>query len=370
MTSRLTAAGLCGLAAGLFALQCSAHHEILAKFDDTKPMTLTGVVTDVDWRNPHVHVFMNVKDADGDVANWAVELENTVLLRKSGWRSSTVQPGDALNVQGIVARDGSRQIWGESVRLSGGRRVLFVKDTTPIPPVQPRPAPHWPDGVPMLGAHDMSGGYWGYPTKTALVQDGAHVAMDEYGLLKNAADASKVAPMQPWALALYERRQQRYLRDDPMYLSCKPGGVRQFQSPLGVQFIEDRARQRIIVAIGGGDQNYRIIYLDGRKAVGQVGGDDDNPLFYGRSVGKWEGDTLVVETTDFNERFWFTNGGLPHTSLLHLTERFSWPNYDTLHYEVTVDDPGAYTKPWTASWDLRWVGGEDLPVYFCQDNRP
>ena len=204
-----------------------------------------------------------------------------------------------------------------------------------------------------------------------LIQDGANVAMDAYGALRNIDDAAKVAPLQPWALGVYVHRQQRNLRDDPMFIDCKPpGGVRQFQSPLGVQFVEDHARQRIFVLMGSGNHNYRIIYLDGREAVGQVGGDDDNPLFFGRSVGKWQGDTLVVETTGFNEGFWFTNGGLPHTNLLHLTERFSRPNLDTLHYEVTVDDPGAYSKPWSSSWDLRWVGGEELPVFFCQDNRP
>ena len=93
--------------------------------------------------------------------------------------------------------------------------------------------------------------------------------------------------MQPWALALYIERQRRFLQDDPMYLNCKPpGGPRQFQLPYGVQFVEDRERQRIFVLIGSGNSNYRIIYTDGRGQKGQVGGDDDNPLYYGRSVGQ------------------------------------------------------------------------------------
>jgi hypothetical protein len=356
----------------LCASSASAHHAIAAKFDDTKPAELTGVVTLVDWRNPHVHVFLNAKGKDGVVQNWAVELDSAVALERSGWKPDSVKPGDELAVDGILARDGTRQVWGESVKFAASdRKVLFATDLKPIPPDAKRPAPHWPDGVPILGSPDSTDGYWGFPTSTALVQDGATVAMDESGLLKNIADASKVAPFQPWALALYENRQRRHLQDDPMFLDCRPpGGVRQFQSPLGVQFIEDRERQRVFVLMGSGNHNYRILYLDGREPVGQVGGDDDNPLFYGRSVGKWEGDTLVIETGGFNEAFWFTNGGLPHTNMLHLTERFSRPDFDTLHYEVTVEDPGAYTKPWKASWDLRWVGGEELPIYFCQDNRP
>ena len=98
--------------------------------------------------------------------------------------------------------------------------------------------------------------------------------------------------------------------------------------------------------------------------------DDDNPLYYGRAVGKWEGDTLVINTAGFNEDFWFTNGGLPHTDQLQLVERFTRTDFDTLKYEVTVNDPAAYTREWKATWTLRWVGGEELPVYFCQDNRP
>ena len=103
--------------------------------------------------------------------------------------------------------------------------------------------------------------------------------------------------------------------------------------------------------------------------MGRVTGDDDNPLFYGRSVGAWEGDTLVVNTTGFNEGFWFTNGGLPHTNLLSMVEKFTRVSQDTMQYEVTINDPGAYTRPWTASWELSWVGGQELPYSLCQHNR-
>jgi hypothetical protein len=93
-------------------------------------------------------------------------------------------------------------------------------------------------------------------------------------------------------------------------------------------------------------------------------------LYYGRAVGKWEGDSLVVDTKGFLERFWFSNGGLPHTSQLHLVERYTRLDANTLKYEVTVDDPGAYTKTWTSSWNLKWIPNEELPINFCQDNRP
>jgi hypothetical protein len=373
MTSRVLAAAFTGLL--LAGARLVAHHEILAKFDDQKPVTLNGIVTLVDWRNPHVHVFMNVSDAAG-LVNWAIELEGPIDLERSGWSRETLRPGDRVRVAGFSARNGSHQAWGNSVVVRAtGKSVYNVTLTPPAAPLEPRPTPRWPDRQPRLGAaQGGSTGYWAYPSVTALAEgnsaDKIAIPMDTWGLLKNIADAPKVAPMQPWALQLYTERQKRFLQDDPMYLNCKPpGGSRQFQLAYGVQLVEDRDRKRIFVLIGSGNNNYRIINTDGRSHKGQVGGDDENLLYYGRSVGHWEGDTLVVDTRGFNEDFWFTNGGLPHTDQLRLLERFSRPDFDTLKYDVTVEDPGAYTRPWSSSSTLRWVAGEEMPRHLCQDNR-
>ena len=363
---------LAGLLLAVPAGSLLAHHPISGKFDATRDTTLAGVVTYVDWRNPHAHVFMNV-ETGGRIANWAVELASPIDLRGAGWSAETVRPGDHIVVAGPRARDGSRQVWGATVtRAESGQPVFAVSTEPPPRPLAPRPPPRWPDGRTALGATAGTvDGYWGYPSTTALVEDGVEVAMNADGLLANLADVARVAPLQPWALGVYRHRQSRQLRDDPTYLHCKPpGGPRQYQSHLGVKLLEDRANERVFVLLGSGNHNYRIIYLDGRDHLGQVGGDDDNPLYYGRSVGRWDGDTLVVETVGFNEDFWFTNGGLPHTGFLRMTERFSRPDFDTLEYEVTIDDAGAYTRPWTASWNLSWVGGRELPAHFCQNNRP
>jgi hypothetical protein len=373
--SRVFVPALAGLL--LAAVPLAAHHEILAKFDDHKPVTLTGIVTLVDWRNPHVHVFINVPNAKG-IVSWAIELESPIDLGRNGWTRESVRPGDKIRVDGIAARNGSHQAWGTSIVMRAtGRSIFNVSLSAPPPPLEPRPTPRWPDRQPRLGAASPGGtqGYWAYASVTALADTGpgspaASIAMDAWGLLRNIADAPRVAPMQPWAQALYIERQRRFLQDDPMFLNCKPpGGPRQFQLAYGVQFVEDRDRKRIFVLIGSGNNNFRIINTDGRGHAGQVGGDDDNPLYYGRSVGKWEGDTLVADTRGFNEDFWFTNGGLPHTDQLRLIERFSRPDFDTLKYDVTIEDPGAYTRPWSSSLTLRWVAGEEMPRHLCQDNR-
>jgi len=349
----------------------AAHHAIAAKFDSAKPLTLRGAVTGVDWANPHAHVFVNVAEPGGRITNWAIELESTVDLRRQGWTRNTVSVGDVVTVEGIAARDGSKQAWSLSMVVARtGQRVFFARPAAQPAPTN-KPTPRWPDGQPRLGSPPGETGYWASPSATTLAERGVAVEADANGLLRSVADAPRVAPFQNWARDLYIYRQRAFLKDDPMFQHClPPGGPRMFQNRYGLQFLEDRDRRRIFVMMGAANRNWRLIYTDGREQKGQVQGDADNPLYFGRGVGRWESETLTVDSKGFNERFWFSNGGLPHTSQLHLVERFARPDFDTLRYDVTIEDPGAYTRPWSAGWTLRWVPGEDMPEYFCQDNRP
>ena len=364
----------CRLAAlCLASVQVFAHHVPEAKFDPDQRILIEGSVSKVDWLNPHVHIFVEVRDR-GNTASWAVELASTIDLKRSGWSADTVKPGDELSVRGMVARDGSRQIWGETVISSTLQQRVFT-----VSPAQPptyadadAPTPRWPDGQPRLGPPAGSaGGYWDFPSQYSLVEDGVDVAMDSHGLLANINDADKVAPFQQWALDLYKYRQNNYLKDDPMFLDCKTqAGPRIFQRPYGVVLLEERRHRRIQNFWGGGNQNWRTIFLDGREQTGLPEGNAEDPLYWGHAVGEWDGDTLVVDSVGFNDKFWFSNGGLPHTPQLHLVERYTRLDMNTLQYEVTIDDPGAYTRSWTSSWTLKWVPDAELPVYFCQDNRP
>jgi hypothetical protein len=350
----------------------SAQHTLAAKFDLTKPLTLTGTVTQIDWANPYVHVLMKVAGQPLP-ALWAVEVEGPIVLTENGWSESSLAPGEVIRVEGFAARDGSRQISGNSVVITRTGRAVYVgANGTPKPrPTATGPTPRWPDGRPRLGPPPGQTGYWGYPSRGAMVEDGATVRMDAYGLLADIADAPRVAPMQPWALGIYRLRQSMFLQRDPMLLHCKPpGGPRQFQQRYGFQFVEQPDFKRVFVLLGGGNRNRRTIYTDGRKHVGQVGGNDDNPLYYGHGVARWEGDTFVVDNRGFIEDFWFDNGGLPHTEQLQLLERFTRVDLGTMRYEVTVNDPGAYTRPWKSTWNLSWVPGEETPYFLCQDNRP
>jgi hypothetical protein len=349
-----------------------AQHTPGAKFDLADPLELTGEVTQIDWANPYTHILMKVAD-EPLPALWAVEVDSAIVLANRGWSYESLPVGEVIRVEGFAAFNGTNQISGNSVVMtrSGTSVYTGTNGTPPARRVASGPAPRWPDSHPRLGPAPGETGYWGNPSRTAMVEDGVDVEMDDYGLLSDIADAGRVAPMQPWALGLYELRQSMFLQRDPMFLSCKPpGGPRQYQQLAGVQFVEQPDFDRVFVLVGGGNRNRRIIYTDGRDPVGQIGGNDDNPLFYGHGAASWDGDTFVVNMQNFNEEFWFDNGGLPHTGMLQMTERFTRIDMSTLEYAVTINDPGTYTRPWTSTWTLEWISGEETPYFLCQDNRP
>jgi len=350
----------------LSAVAALAQRAPSANYESDKKVKLAGVVTRIDWVNPSAFIFVNVKDSTGTISNWAVEIGNPLELQKDGWKWNTLHIGDTVTVEGVPARGPRRQALATSVVLSKTGAKLFVASNKPRAKAASQPTPRWPDGHPRLGPPPGKKGYWGAPSSTVLVENtGVAVPMNKDGLLVNIADADKVAPFQPWAKAVYEYRQRTLFKDDPYNRCIPPGGARHFQSAQGFQFIEQPDIGRILVLLGGGDRNWRMIYTDGRP----IGHKDELVLtYYGASTGRWEGDTLVVDTVGFNEKFWFTNGGLPHTEALHLTERFTRVDLATLRYQVTVDDPQTYTRAWTGGWTIQWVPDEEIQEYFCEEN--
>jgi hypothetical protein len=166
-------------------------------------------------------------------------------------------------------------------------------------------------------------------------------------------------PFQPWARALYEARQIHELEPPTR---CKASGTaRQFQTPYGVEFVNLPEIKRLFIFDIGGPHTFRTVYMDGREHP-----KDLDPSYYGHSVGHWEGDTLVIDSVGFNESFWMDRRGMPHTTQLHTIERFTRKDAETIGYEITVDDPGAYTAPWTGGFSLGFDRGVELFEYSCQ----
>jgi len=337
-----------------------------AVYDTERQVRLEGPVTRVEWVNPSAFVFIDVRDGSGVIANWAVEVGNPIELERYKWTRRSLRIGDLVTVDGSPARGPNRQALARSiVHKTSGKRLFEVPAVRSAGAGRAAPTPRWPDGHVRLGPAPGQKGYWAAIGPRVLIDSTAgNVRVNEEGLLANLTDADRVAPMLPWAKAVYLHRQRTLLKDDPITRCMPPGGPRQFQMANGVQLIEQPEVGRVLVLMGGGNRNWRVIYTDGRPQ-GQAA--EVVLTYYGTSVGRWEKDMLIVDSIGYNERFWFTNGGLPHTEALHLTERFSRLDLNTLKYEVTVDDPRTYTRSWTGGWTLQWVPGEDIEEYFCEE---
>ena len=115
-----------GVALGLLVAiaPVRAHHSFAAQYDRNKPVTLTGTVPRLEWMNPHVYFYIDVKDASGHVANWAIEGGAPNALYRGGWRKDSLKIGELVTVEGFLARDGSKLANMSTVTVAGGRRVF------------------------------------------------------------------------------------------------------------------------------------------------------------------------------------------------------------------------------------------------------
>jgi hypothetical protein len=236
------------------------------------------------------------------------------------------------------------------------------------PAAPPRPAPRTADGKINFGSPPGEKGTWNGTDSRMLIPE----RPEEVGLRDDATGLNppepgafpkpkfSQVPFQPWARGLYLFRTQHEFEP---YTRCKQaGGARMVATAYGTDFIHVPEQKRIYITQTGGPHSFRPIFMDGRPHP-----KDLEPTYYGHSVGRWEGDTLVIDTIGFNERTWMDHRGLPTTEALHMTERITRPDFNTLRYEMTIDDPGAYTQPWTTGMFFRWAAGAEQFEFLCQD---
>jgi hypothetical protein len=226
---------------------------------------------------------------------------------------------------------------------------------------KPRPTPRWPDGTVNWGAPVGETGLWNVAGGVFAIPDPAPgVTVDPDDRLAGKPTLSQV-PFQPWARAIYDYRQENQLEP---YTRCKPSGAfRQVATAYGTQFVNFPELKQFIIFQTGGSHSFRTIYMDGRQHPKDLA-----PSYYGHSIGQFEGDTLVVDTVGYNERMWISNlEGMPHSEKLHTIERFTRTDMNTIKYEMTIDDPGAYTATWKTNWDIRFSPGSESFEFVCQD---
>src|SRR5262245_2365410 len=177
----------------------------------------------------------------------------------------------------------------------------------------------------------------GKPNLAAPVPRGIDGHLDLTGLWNTRdlrSDLFDPAKVQPWAQALVRQRAEDFYKDNPGYL-CLPRGPGYFAG--GMRRIVQNPK---VIAILNDDLTYRQIFMDGRALE-----TDPNPTWMGYSIGRWQGDTLVVESSGFNDRTWLNNNGLSHTEALRITERYRRPDFGHLEIDVTFTDPATYTAP-------------------------
>jgi hypothetical protein len=245
------------------------------------------------------------------------------------------------------------------------------------------PTPRLPDGTPNLGRPSGEKGVWDVPYITNMADriinvGGVPVAREAAGRGRGGAAggggegrgrggarSEPHVPFMPWSAAVYDYNSANQSKYDPEGYCLPPGGPRMMATPYPMEIIQLPEQKRIIMIFEGATHVWREIHMDGRA---HPRGDDLNPTYLGHSVGRWDGDTLVVDTVGFNEGTWLDYFGHPHTDMLHVVERYSRPNKNTLRFEATIDDPGAYTKPFTVAWDIPWDPRDELKEYICQEN--
>ena len=236
-----------------------------------------------------------------------------------------------------------------ALALAVGALVVTSAQQTPPAPTSPAgagglnrgpaipqgPAPRLPNGKVDFG------GVW---------QGGGPVGDIRMGLAKG-----ETIPIRPEWQAIMDKRMSK---EDPE-ANCLPTGVPR-RDPYPWRILQTDTHTFFLFE--GNIHSYRQIFMNGKHP------DDPDPTWYGHSIGRWEGDTLVVDTVGFNDRTWFDFIGHPHSDKLHTIERYTRTNLGTMTIETTVEDPVVYTRPFKITFTARLRPGEELMEYICNEN--
>jgi len=253
-------------------------------------------------------------------------------------RFATVVRLGALAGAGMIAAANAQQVPTASTSPAGSGGA---NNAALVKPVADAPPPRLPDGTPDLSGVWVGGG--------------------PVGDIKEGLVPGEQIVLKPEAEALMKKRMAA---DDPE-ARCLPTGVPRV-APYPWRILQTPSfgkATHLFFLFEGNIHSYRQIFMDGRAHP-----DDLEATWYGHSVGHWEGDTLVIETVGFNDKFWFDFQGHPHTTQLRTVERYTRTSMGKLENVTTIYDPGAYAKPFTTKFTATLRPGWELMEYICNEN--
>jgi hypothetical protein len=306
--------------------------------------TLTGVITDPDGgavKDAIVRV-KNVASGEAVRADASAKGEYTLSLPAGTYDISAPFPCcqySSFNQAGLALRAGEsrrldiRVAWGANLGAIADDPILLLNEFRERDAVPEGPAPRAHDG-----RTDLSG-MW----------------INVY----NPDDPPP--PLQPWAAELLRKRVADNSKDYPGGY-CLPPNAASITRAFPYKFVQT---SKLIVVIHENDTpGLRQIFLDGRGHPKEW-----NPTWQGHSIGHWDGDTLVVDTTGFNDKAWLSLSGIPHSEKLHVMERIRRPDLGHLEVEITMEDADAFTGPWRRTFTATLAPpDEEILEYICNEN--
>ncbi|NNC63838.1 MAG: hypothetical protein HKN84_03550 [Gammaproteobacteria bacterium] len=324
-------------AAALIAAPGLSHHATAPAYDMGQIIELTGEITEVSWRNPHIHLTLQTGDEGGDVGTWDLETNSVSVVSRFGVSADLVAPGTRVRVAGSPGRVNERSLWLTNVLLEDGREVLFGSAYLP----------RWSEQT--VGAADTRGAI------TADVTGSLGIFRVWTSIGGGGALWNDSYPFTPEAAAV--RAAFDPVRDDPTLNCALKGMPLIMEQPYPMEFVDED--DEILLRLEEYDTVRRIAMTDHESVRARPAS------LLGNSTGRWEDGVLVVETTGIDYP-WFNKTGIPQSEAVHIVERYAL-NADgsRLEYEMTVTDPVTFTEPvvLTKSWGYR--PNDEVRPYEC-----
>ena len=355
------------------AVPTAAHHSNSA-YQVDQIVTLEGTVKEWRWMNPHTWLLMTVQGADGKTVEWAVEGRPPGILGRAGWSSTILKPGDRVTVHASPAKNGDPEgIIARVTKADGtvlGNAPNYNREATsatrPAAPTAPTAAGNRPNfaGVyypaqqggqgPAAAPARRPNDPLPPPTRSSPTSDGSQ---------GRGPDAPKLTPeyLAKWNVLAKSRISGSYEYDN-IHNCLPPGMPAMMSAAYGMEIMQDEQK---ITFFSEHQDALRRVYLDGRKATPEILAD---PTYAGYSTGRWEGDTLVVDTVALTTKS-YIDGSSPHSDKMTVQERMRIVEPGVIENQITVNDPEALTEPWRVTRRYRKASypNDELREFACAE---